>query len=195
MIHLRELFQLFRHALPSPTPPRRVARRRLPLGVIAVATFASGCADPSSRLADEPTVVDIDWTDGRTEISNPEVFADEHDGPVVLRIIEDGEVVKEFAGATLAEARQELEQEVAKHYKAMASRPGASPAIRAFAELRESFPSDSSIMLMTDDQQTRLLAAMKPLLAEGYANLPAEEQATVISGVREAVNVVKSGKR
>lgn len=194
MIHLRKLARVFGHALSSSTPAPRVVCGRLPVGVIAVAALASGCADPSSRAADEPTVIDVDWTDGRSEISDPGAFTDEHDGPVVVRIIEDGEVVKEFKGSNLAEAREKLEQEVAKHYKAMASQPGASPAIRAFAELRESLPSDSSIMLMTDDQRTRLLAAMKPLLAEGYADLPAEEQATVISAVREAVNVVKSGK-
>ena len=45
---------------------------------------------------------------------------------------------------------------------------------------------------MTADQLTRLLETMEPLLAPGYADMPAEEQARVLSDVKEAVNAVKS---
>ena len=205
MIHLRKLARLFRRATatvafgqgaPQPvepsTSPRRTAGRRLALCVISAATLASGCADPSSQPADEPTVVDVVWTDGRLETPNPEAFTEGHDGPVAFRIIEDGEVVMEFAGANLAEAHQKLQQASIEYLEEMAGRPDASQALRALVELRESLPSDSSIRLMTDDQRTRLLETMEPLLEAGYADMPAEEQARVLSGVKEAVNAVKS---
>ena len=179
-------------SFPTPTPPRRMAGKGLVLCVIAAAASANGCADPSSRLADEPTVVDIVWTDGRMEMSNSEAFTEGHDGPVAFRIIEDGEIVKEFAGANLAEAHQKLQQASVDYLEEMAGRPDASRAMRALIELMESIPSDSSIRLMTDDQRTRLLETMEPLLAADYADMPAEEQARVLSGVKEAVNAVKS---
>lgn len=168
MIHLRELFQLCRHALPSPTPPRRVARRRLPLGVIAVATFASGCADPSSRLADEPTVVDIDWTDGRTEISNPEVFADEHDGPVVLRIIKDGEIVQEFAEARFARRRpagQASLQDV-EDVADRPCRPDELPVLQLINHLKSAIPSSSDLDRLSPEGVDRVSVALEQLSEE-----------------------------
>ena len=178
----------------------KLLERQVPLWLVLVcfvtmATTLVVAAWLSSRPADEPTVVDVVdvvWTDGRLETPNPEAFTEGHDGPVAFRIIEDGEVVMEFAGANLAEARQKLEQASMEYLEEMAGRPDASQALRAFVELRESLPSDSSIRLMTADQLTRLLETMEPLLAAGYADMPAEEQARVLSDVKEAVNAVKS---
>ena len=178
----------------------KLLERQVPLWLVLVcfvtmATTLVVAAWLSSRPADEPTfvdVVDIVWTDGRMEMSNSEAFTEGHDGPVAFRIIEDGEIVMEFAGANLAEARQKLEQASLEYLQEMAGRPDKSQALRAITELRESFPSDSSIRLMTDDQLTRLLETMEPLLAAGYADMPAAEQARVLSDVRKAVNAVKS---
>ena len=85
----------------------KLLERQVPLWLVLVcfvtmATTLVVAAWLSSRLADEPTVVDVVdvvRTDGRLEMPNPEAFTEGHDGPVAFRIVEDGEVVMEFVCA------------------------------------------------------------------------------------------------
>lgn len=191
MIHLRKLARLFRRviatvasgqgaphsvtlkskvaATPEPSPPhRRVDGKRLALCAIATAAFTSGCVDASPRPPDEPTVVDFVQKDGRTEISNPDVFTEQPDGPVTFRIIVDGEVVKEFAGANLAEARKKLEQASLQHIEAMAGRQDASPELRAVLNMRRTMPSSADFDRMSDEDLVRVTGMLERVLDSDF---------------------------
>ena len=220
MTYLRKLARLFRRAVatvafgqgapqsqvrPNQAPVRRGFSHRglalvpllrfrhgLTVGVIVIAMSASGCTDAFSRPVDEPTVVDVVWRNGRVELADPEVALERPDGPVRVRFIKDDEVVKEYAAGSLAQARAEMERDVRNKWKDMARRPGALPETRAWAELMESLPTESAIMLMTDEERTRLLEAVEPLLAASRRDMRAEERARMLSDVRETVNALMS---
>ena len=165
---------------------------------MVAATLAVGCGEPPATHA--PAVVDIIYhPDGRVEVDRQSLneLPNDSSGPVMIRLIRNGEVVLEHGAATLRQARaflQQQDQESRKEVLEMAQQPDASPESRAVAELLASIPPEPDRALMTVDDMKRLADALEAAanVRRNYANMTSDERVRVLLAVRDSVDAVMS---
>lgn len=191
MILPRQIARFFRRMVATRQAPHHWGCSRL--GLVMAAAFTAGCTEASSPGADDPTVVDVVWADGRKtrmELPSPEPPAEQQGGPVAFLLVEDEEIVQEFVEASFARHRpagqaslQDVEEAADRP-----CRPDELPALQLIDHLKSAIPSSSDLDRLSPEDVDRVSVALEQLSAEtlvcieGLAELKDSLAAAMSSG-------------